>query len=300
MNPRPLPRSAARNLSPWRLLGWLFLATVLAVNLIPLWFALRTALLPSGSLYEHSAELGLTQLTLDNFLRVLGLRTHSADEWLGGAQILLAPALLNSLLFTTIIVVCQTLSSALAAYAFARLRFAGRDLLFALLVGTMMLPPVVTYIPNFMLIRDLGWLNSMAGMVAPFCLISGFSVFFLRQFFISIPRDLEEAALLDGASRLYIFFRLVLPLSLTPLATIALLTGISAWNEFFWPYLVARDDAHQVLPVALQSFKTQTAHGLPDWTGLMAAVTISTLPTLCLLIAFGRQVVESVQHTGSK
>jgi multiple sugar transport system permease protein len=194
----------------------------------------------------------------------------------------------------------QTASAALAAYAFARLNFPGRKVLFGLFVASMMVPGVVTFIPNFILIKELGWLNSMLGMVAPFCLMQGFSVFFLRQFFLSIPHDLEEAAILDGASRAYIFYKIVLPLSVTPLVTIAMLTGINMWNEFFWPYLVAKDEAQQVLPVALQSFKSQTPQGQPDWTGLMAATAITLLPTILLLVAFGRRVVESVQFTGGK
>jgi multiple sugar transport system permease protein len=140
----------------------------------------------------------------------------------------------------------------------------------------------------------------MAGMVAPFCLMSGFSIFFLRQFFLSVPRDLEEAALLDGASHFYIFRRIVLPLSVTPLATIAMLTGIGAWNEFFWPFIVSPGEEHQVLPVALQAFKAQSPQGQIDWTGLMAASSITLLPTLLLLVAFGRRVVESVQFSGGK
>jgi multiple sugar transport system permease protein len=164
----------------------------------------------------------------------------------------------------------------------------------------MMVPGVVTFIPNFILIKELGWLNTMAGMVAPFCLMQGFSVFFLRQFFLSMPRDLEEAALLDGASHLYIFFRVMLPLSTTALATIAMLTGINVWNEFFWPYLVAKDEAQQVLPVALQAFKSQTPQGQPDWTGLMAAAVIAVLPAVALMIAFGRRVIESIQYSGGK
>jgi multiple sugar transport system permease protein len=197
-------------------------------------------------------------------------------------------------------VVVQVTFAAMAAYAFARLRFPGRHVVFGLFVASMMVPGVVTMIPNFILIKDLGLLNTMAGMVAPFCLMQGFSIFFLRQFFLSIPRDLEEAALLDGATPLYIFTRVVLPLSITPLATIAMLTGINMWNEFFWPFLVGKDEALQVLPVALQSFKSQTPQGQPDWTGLMAATAITVLPTLVLLITLGRQVVESVQFSGGK
>jgi len=137
-------------------------------------------------------------------------------------------------------------------------------------------------------------------MVAPFCLMQGFSLFFLRQFFLSIPKDLEEAALLDGASHFYVFSRVVLPLSITPLATISMLTGINMWNEFFWPYLVAKDEVQQVLPVALQSFKSQTPQGQPDWTGLMAATAITVMPTIVLLVGFGKRVVESVQYSGGK
>ena len=164
----------------------------------------------------------------------------------------------------------------------------------------MMLPGVVLFIPNFIFIKQLGWLNSMAGMVAPFALISGFSIFFLRQFLLSLPRDLEEAALLDGAGPFTIFWRVVLPLSTTPLATVAMLSGIGAWNEFFWPFIVAPGEESQVLPVALQHFKSQTPQGQPDWTGLMAAATLTLLPTLALLAVFGRRVVESVQYSGGK
>jgi multiple sugar transport system permease protein len=217
-----------------------------------------------------------------------------------GAEINFARALFNSVLFTGIVVVMQIASAAMAAYAFARLRFPGNRMLFALFIASMMVPGVVTFIPNFVLMRDWGWLNTMAGMVAPFCLMQGFSVFFLRQFFLSVPRDLEEAALLDGASHFYVFFRIVLPLSITPLATIAMLTGINVWNEFFWPYLVGKDEELQVLPVALQVFKTQTPQGQPDWTGLMAAASIAVLPTVVLLVAFGKRVVESVQFSGGK
>jgi multiple sugar transport system permease protein len=292
----------ASALTPGRLLAWVVLIGMLVVTLMPLWVVLKTALMQPGDLFAHSTRLLPTDPTLLNFERVLGLVSQEDAIAAGGsgADINFLRALGNSLLFTGIIVVVQIFCAAMAAYAFARLRFPGRDVLFGLFIGSMMVPGVVTFIPNFILIKDLGWLNTMAGMVAPFCLMQGFSVFFLRQFFLSIPRDLEEAALLDGASHLYIFLRVVLPLSLTPLATIATLTGINMWNEFFWPYLVAKDEAQQVLPVALQTFKSQTPQGQPDWTGLMAATTITVLPTVLLLVGFGKRVVESVQFSGGK
>lgn len=288
--------------SAGRLLAWAVLILMLGVTLMPLWVVVKTALMHPGELFSQSTQLLPTDPTLLNFKRVLGLLTTEESLSVGGsgAEINFARALGNSVLFTTIIVVLQIGFGAMAAYAFARLRFPGRRTLFAAFLASMMVPSVVTYIPNFILVKDLGWLNTMAGMVAPFCLMHGFSVFFLRQFFLSIPRDLEEAALLDGASHLYIFARVVLPLSITPIVTIAMLTGINMWNEFFWPYLVAKDEAQQVLPVALQTFKSQTPQGQPDWTGLMAAAAITVLPTLALLVAFGRRVVESVQFSGGK
>jgi multiple sugar transport system permease protein len=291
--------------NPWstgRILAWAVLITMLAITLAPLWMVVKTALLHPNDLYTSSTQVLPSEPTVLNFKKVLGLMSTEEALSLGGsgAQINFMRALGNSLLFTGIIVTVQTASAALAAYAFARLSFPGRKVLFGLFVASMMVPGVVTFIPNFILIKELGWLNSMLGMVAPFCLMQGFSIFFLRQFFLSIPHDLEEAAILDGASRAYIFYKIVLPLSVTPLVTIAMLTGINMWNEFFWPYLVAKEEAQQVLPVALQSFKSQTPQGQPDWTGLMAATAITLLPTILLLVAFGRRVVESVQFTGGK
>lgn len=298
----PSPAMRRRLPSVGRMLAWTALAAMLLVTLLPLWMVVKTALMPNAVLFEQSANLVPVEPTLANFKRVLGLLSKDESLALGGsgADINFGRALGNSLLFTGIVVVLQIASSAMAAYAFARLRFPGRGTLFALFIGSMMVPGVVTFIPNFVLMKELGLLNTMTGMVAPFCLMQGFSMFFLRQFFLSIPRDLEEAALLDGASHLYVFFRIVLPLSITPIATIAMLTGINMWNEFFWPYLVARDEALQVLPVALQTFKSQTPQGQPDWTGLMAAATIAVLPTILLLVGFGKRVVESVQFSGGK
>ncbi len=294
--------AATPRMSPGRLLAWAALAGMLAFTLLPLLVVLKTALVPNATLFEQSATLWPHGATLDNFRRVLGLLSPEQGIALGGsgADVNFGRALMNSVVFTGVIVVMQTLCAAMAAYAFARLRFPGQRSLFGLFIASMMVPGVVTLIPNFVLLKQLGGLNTMAGMVAPFCLMQGFSVFFLRQFFLSIPRDIEEAALMDGASHFYVFWRIVLPLSTTALATVAMLIGINMWNEFFWPYLVGRDESLQVLPVALQTFKTQTPQGQPDWTGLMAAATVALLPTVALMLAFGRRVVESVQYSGGK
>jgi multiple sugar transport system permease protein len=306
--PVRIPGQFAQAWSGGRLLAWAALLLLLGVTLAPLAVMLATALTPGDQLVQQGGLRGLANLvpggegTLVNFRRVLG--GLSADESLrlggSGAEVNILRALGNSLVFTGLVVVLQTANSAMAAYAFARLQFRGRQALFGLFVGSMMLPSVVLFIPNFILVKELGWLNSMAGMVAPFALMSGSSIFFLRQAFLSLPRELEEAALIDGASHFMIFRRIVLPLSAAPLATVATLTGIGMWNEFFWPFIVSPQDEHQVLPVALQAFKSQTPQGQIDWTGLMAAATITAAPTLLLLAALGRRLVESVQHSGGK
>ena len=292
-----------RRASLGRGLAWAALAAMIAVTVAPLLVMLRTAFEHPQAVFSGGAVLWPAEPTLVNFRRVLGGITPEQSLALGGsgAEIDFGRALLRSLVFTALVVVLQTLSCAMAAYAFARLRFPGQRVLFGAFVGSMMLPGVVLFIPNFIFVRDLGLLNTMAGMVAPFALMSGFAVFFLRQFFLSIPRELEEAARLDGAGPFTIFWRVVLPLSTGPLATLAMLTGIGAWNEFFWPFVVSPAEGTQVLPVALQAFKSQSPQGgQPDWTGLMAASAVALLPTLVLLVVAGRRVVESVQFSGGK
>ena len=123
----------------------------------------------------------------------------------------------------------------MAAYAFARLKFPGRDKLFFLFLTAMMIPPIFTLIPNFVLIKNLGWLNTFPGIVAPFFLMTPFAIFFLRQFFLGISKEVEEAALLDGAGRWKIFRQLIVPMMAAPLATLAVLTYITAWHEYMWP-----------------------------------------------------------------
>ena len=297
-----LPVRAGTRISIGRCVAWCGLAALIAITVIPLWIVLRTALTPTRDLYTATGAWLPSTFTLENFRRALGLVTGDAALADGGSggNFNFLRSLLNSVVFSGIVVSGQVVFSAMAAYAFARLHFRGRRALFAVFLLSLMLPNIVLFIPNFILIKDLGWLNTYAGMVAPFCLVSAFSVFYLRQSFLSIPREFESAARLEGASYWTIFWRIVLPVSIAPIAAVAILSGINAWNEFFWPFLVASGDEMQVLTVALQAFKEQAPQGAPDWTGLMAAVCLTVLPALALLIVCGRHVVESVQSGGGK
>jgi multiple sugar transport system permease protein len=294
----------SREVQRWtigRILAWALLGLLIIITLFPLWIVVRTAIIHPKELFEQATLLFPTDPTMLNFRRALGLISPEENLALGGvANINFLTALKNSVLFTGVIVVLQTIFSAMAAYAFARLRFPGRDFVFFLFIAATMIPGIVLFIPNFILIKNLGWLNTFQGMVAPFVLMTPFAVFFLRQFFLSIPKELEEAAYLDGATPFYIFWRIVLPISQTPIATLAILTTINTWNEFFWPWIVNKDDKMMVLTAALKQFQSQTPQGQPDWTGLMAATFLAVIPVMVLLIVLGRRVVESLQFSGIK
>jgi len=288
------------NLGRW--FGYAILGLFALISLGPMWIAVKTALSDSRTLFSTASSFLPQDFTLFNIQRVLGW-VDPADPRLAKmsfGKIDFFRALVNSVIFTALAVVPQIACSAMAAYAFARLRFPGRRLIFFLFLSATMIPGVVLFIPNFILIKDLGWLNTFQGMAAPYALMTPFAVFFLRQMFLSTPRELEESALIDGASYFAIFFRIVLPVHRSALATLTILTALSAWNEFFWPFLVGRSESVRVMAVAINAFRQQQAGGTPDWSGLMACTVLGIVPIAVLLVLFGRKVVESFQYAGPR
>ncbi|HEY4781949.1 MAG TPA: carbohydrate ABC transporter permease [Chthoniobacterales bacterium] len=283
-----------------RWLGYTILVVFAVISLGPMWIAAKTALSDSRTLFTGASSLLPQDPTLFNFERVIGL-VNPADPRLqqtSFGKIDFYRALTNSVIFTLLAVVPQIACSAMAAYAFARLRFPGRRLIFFLFLSATMIPAVVLFIPNFILIKDLGWLNTFQGMAAPYALMTPFAVFFLRQMFLSTPRELEESARIDGANYFSIFFRVVLPIHRSALATLTILSVLNAWNEFFWPFLVGRAENVRVMAVAINAFRSQQAGGVPDWSGLMACTVLGIIPVAILLVIFGRKVVEAFQYTG--
>jgi multiple sugar transport system permease protein len=186
------------------------------------------------------------------------------------------------------------LTSVLAAYAFARLRFRGRDALFLLYLGTLMIPQQVTIVPLFLMMRDIGWVDTFWALILPSA-FHALGVFLLRQFFMSIPRELEESALIDGAGRLRILWRIILPLSKPALATLAVFTFIREWNSFLWPLIVTTSPEMRTLPVGLSLFNGQYG---TEWHLLMAAATVTLLPTLLIFAIAQRYFVEGIALTG--
>ncbi len=288
--------------TPGRVAVYLFLALLVFVSIAPLFVILKTALSSPRGFYSHADSLLPNKPTLFNFKRALGMVSNEDSIAVGGsgADFNFLIAMRNSVIFVGIAVFGQLFFSTLAAYAFARIRFPGRNLIFVLMLASLMVPGVVLFIPNFILMKDAGWLNTFQGQIAPFFLMTPFAVFFMRQFFLTIPSELEESARIDGASTFTIFRKIVVPVSRGPILTLTILTTINLWNEFFWPWLIAKDSSKYPLTVALQAFKSQQPQGGPDWTGLMAATTLAVIPTLLLVIFLGRRVVESLQFSGSK
>ena len=299
---RPRLQRLRKPLTVRRAMSWALIILAVAASVLPFYWVIRTSLSTNGSLASNATNLLPADFNLGAFKRVFGLQ--SAEEAMAeggsGAHIDFWLYLRNSVLFASITTVGALFFSAMAAYAFARLRWKGRNAVFSLFLATMMVPGIFTALPNFLLIKNLGLLNTLLGLVLPYLFMSPFAIFFLRQFFLNMSREVEEAAMLDGAKHLRIFFQIVLPNAAAPLATLALLTFIGQWNEYFWPLLVANQDDLRVLTVGLGVFKAQAPQGAPDWSGLMAATLVSALPILLLFVAFGKKIVNSIGFSGIK
>ena len=297
----PAPK-ARTHLSAGRVVAWIVLWFFILLTIFPFYWMLRTGLSNNKALAANSSSLLPADFTLGAFKRVLGLSTVAEAQAEGGsgASINFWLYLRNSIIVATLITLGQVVFSAMAAYAFARLRWPGRDKVFALFLTALLVPPIFTALPNFLTIKALGLLNTLPGIVAPFFFMTPFAVYFLRQFFLGIPREIDEAAMIDGAGHLRIFFRIILPMSLPPVITLGILQFIAAWNEYFWPLLVGQTEGSRVLTVALGVFRSQTPQGSPDWAGLMAATLIAAVPVMVLYAIFGRRIVNSIGFTGIK
>lgn len=204
--------------------------------------------------------------------------------------------LLNSLGVSAVSTVLQVGTSAMAAYAFARLRFRGRDALFLVYIATLMVPLQVTIMPLFVEMRYLGFIDSYPGLILP-SIASAFGTFLLRQAFLSLPRELEEAAFMDGAGHLTVFRRIVLPLALPALATFAIFAFMASWNSFLWPLVIVNSPDLMTLPVGLSNLQGRYA---TSWNLLMAGSTVAVLPILIVYAVGQKYVIRGVTLTGLK
>ena len=289
-------------LTTGRILAWAAMVLIMLFTLLPFYWVLRTALSSNAGITADPTSILPVDTNLRGFARVFGAQSTEAALADGGsgAAISFWLYLRNSVVVATLVTAGQVFFSAMAAYSFSRLRWKGRDTVFGIFLAALMVPSIFTLLPNFVLVKQLHLVDSLLGVALPTMLMTPFAVFFLKQFFMNIPRELEEAALLDGASKIRVFFQLILPMARAPISTLAILTYITAWNDYFWPLLVSYTDSSRVLTVALAVFKSQAPQTGPDWSGLMAATLVAALPMLLLFAAFAKRIVNSIGFTGIK
>jgi multiple sugar transport system permease protein len=261
------------------------LTLVALTTLMPFVWMVSTSFKTAPDIFAQPPQLLPPVFTLSNYERLFALVPFARQFF-------------NTLFTTSIIVAGQLLFSSMAAYAFSRLRFPGRDLLFLVLLATLMVPTVVTLIPAFIIVREFGWINSYMALIGPSALGSAFATFLLRQFMLSIPVELEEAAKIDGAGHATIFFTIILPLVRPALAVVGLFSFIAFWNDFLWPLVVINSDSLKVLTVGIASLAFG-AHGT-DWGVLMAGSVLTVLPLIVVFALAQRQIVEGVVTTGLK
>jgi multiple sugar transport system permease protein len=202
----------------------------------------------------------------------------------------------NTMIVTVGSLTGTVVTGSMAAFAFARLRFPGRAIMFTLLLSTLMLPEAVTLIPKFIIFRNLGWINTLNPLWVPWWFGGGaFNVFLLRQFLMTLPHDLDEAARIDGASSLQIYWRVLMPLSRPALITVAIFSFIRSWNDFLEPLIYLHDEKLRTLALGLRGFQDLYK---TDWTLLMAASTVIIIPVLALFFACQRYFIRGIHLTG--
>ncbi|MEM3658479.1 MAG: carbohydrate ABC transporter permease [Candidatus Hadarchaeum sp.] len=205
--------------------------------------------------------------------------------------------LMNSIIVTAGGVLLEVVVSFLAAYGFARLSFPGKQALFFMVIATMMIPPQVLMLPQYIVVHKLGWVNKYAGLIIPRA-ASAFGVFLLRQFFLSIPRDYEDAARVDGCGLFRLLTKVYLPMVRPAVVTLAVFSFLGFWNDYYWPLIITNRDEMRTLPLGIAQF--MSVEGMGQWHLLMAAATIATVPSLLVFLIARRQVISNITAGGLK
>ena len=207
---------------------------------------------------------------------------------------------LNSLIVSSILMVGQIITSSLAAFAFARMDFRGKNFLFMMVLGTTMVPTEILLIPNYVIISKLHWINTYQALIVP-SLGYALGIFMLRQHFMTFPKDLEDAARIDGCGRFRFFTSILMPNSKTSLAVVAVFSFINSWNSYIWPLLVTQNEKMRTIQVALAAFKDAQSSGAnTNWPLLMAASTIVVVPVLVIYLFCQRWIIEGHATSGLK
>ena len=275
-------RSDAR---PWpaTVLLYALLLLCTAITLLPYAWMLSSSFKPTVEIFSGTAQLIPSHPILDNYINAVTRQP-------------VARAIFNSILVAGIETFAVVVTSVFTAYPFARLKFPGRDILFILILGTMMIPSQVTMIPTFILMKWFGWIDSYQGLIVP-RIMAPLGIFLMRQFLQSLPKELEEAARIDGCSRLKTLTHVLLPLTGPAVATLAIFTFTASWNEFFWPLLVVQSTEMWTIQLLIAQLKAAEA---TDWGMVMAIVSLSVLPTVLIYVMLQRYFVKGIAMSGLK
>lgn len=254
------------------------------ITFVPFAWALSASFKPLSEIVSGGTNLIPHQFTLENYKQIF-IQEPLFGRWL-----------LNSVVVAGSVTLFNLLFNSMAGYALARIQFPGNRVWFVLILAVLMIPGQITLIPSFLILKSLGWLNSYQGLIIPNIANATF-IFMMRQFFINFPKDLEEAAALDGLGYLETFFKIVLPLAKPALATQAIFIFMGAWNNFLTPLIILSDSEMFTLPLGLNTFKGQY---ISYWNYIMAASMMFTLPALAIYAFFNRYFIQGVTFTGSK
>ncbi len=266
------------------------LGVLAVVWLLPIVWVVVTSFKVTADIVKLPPEWIPWPATLDHYHEVLLGSSRTAR---------IGRAFVNSLVVALGTVVVVLATSAMTAYPLARMRFPGRDLVFTLLIGSLMIPNAVVLVPQYVLVQRLGWLSSYQGLIVPEAAMTfAFGVFLLRQFFLTMPGELEDAARIDGANAWQVFSRIVLPLSQPVLAALAIFAFRSAWNDFLWPLIAVNKPEMFPLPVALALLRS--AYSAESYGPIMAGAALSAVPLLVVFVVANRRIVEGVRLSGLK
>jgi multiple sugar transport system permease protein len=282
--PKPPPEPTSRKAR--RVLRYALLILLALIFISPLIFMLATSFKTSGDAASLPPSLIPDPFTTDAYETVTGTGTETpVIRWFA-----------NSMIAATLHAALVVATSALAAYPLARMEFRGKKIVFGMIIATLFVPPVILIIPNYLIVGELFWLDTLIAIIVPTA-ASAFGVFFLRQFFLGLPVELEEAARLDGANRWTTFWKIVLPLSRPALVTLGMLAFLTNYNDFLWPVYVLFSPEQQTIPPGLSTLQTANA---VRYDLLMAGAVIASIPVLALFVGAQRFIIEGVSRSGVK
>jgi ABC-type glycerol-3-phosphate transport system permease component len=282
--PAPTPKPK-RKLSSRDLALQIFLITVGLIIATPIIIAIFTSFKSVQDIAANPNAIFPREWSFDNYVKAWNVTPFGRY-------------LLNSAIQSGVIVISQVFFSILAAFAFTFLHFRGRDLMFYLILGSLMVPFQITFIPNFVMISQWGMANTYQGLTLPF-LASAFGVFLLRQFFMSLPKDLHDSAMIDGASNFRFLWQIVVPLSGGSISAFAIFSFLGAWSQYLWPLIITNDASMRTVQIGIRFFLFDQERGT-DWGALMAGAVIVMLPTLIIFLVAQRQLVKGIAMTGLK